>query len=80
MKPPLPLWFQRLPDELRRRLELAEAAAVEARLDTHAEQALNLVGVLAPRMPFDEAVERYIEVMDLAGEEAETVHTARWSP
>ena len=73
MQPHMPIWTQRLPADIRRRLELAVAAAVEARSDTHARQALNLVGVLAPRMPFDEAVERYIDIMSLAGEEAETV-------
>lgn len=75
MQPHLPLWFQRLPGEIRRRLEIAEAAAAEARSDTHAQQALNLVAVLAPRMPFDEAVERYIEIMGLGGDEAEVVQT-----
>lgn len=75
MQPSLPLWLQPLPPELRRRLELAEATAREARLDTHAQQALHLVAVLAPRMPFDEAVERYIDIMGLMGEEAEMVHT-----
>jgi hypothetical protein len=75
MQPHVPLWTQRLPVDMRRRLELAEAAAIEARSDTHARQALDLVAVLAPRMPFDEAVERYIEVMGLAGDEAEIVHT-----
>ena len=75
MQPTLPLWLQPLPPELRRRLELAEATAREARLDTHAQQALHLVAVLAPRMPFDEAVERYIDIMGLMGEEAEMVHT-----
>lgn len=69
------LWFQRLPSDLRRRLELAEAAAREARTETHAQQALDLVAVLAPRMAFDEAVERYLEIMDLPGDEAEMVHT-----
>lgn len=73
MQPHLPIWTQRLPPDIRRRLELAVAAAVEARSDTHAQQALTVVAVLAPRMPFDEAVERYIDVMGLAGEEAETV-------
>jgi hypothetical protein len=73
MQPTLPLWFQRLPPERRRRLEVAMAAAAEARLDTHAEQALNLVAVLAPRMSFDEAVERYIQMMGLGGEDAQTV-------
>lgn len=75
MQPTMPLWFQRLPSDLRRRLELAEATANEARSATHAQQALNLVAVLAPRMPFDEAVDRYIEIMGLSGDEAESVHT-----
>jgi hypothetical protein len=75
MQPTLPLPFQRLPDDLRRRLDLAVAAAAEARLDTHAEQALNLVAVLATRIPFDQAVERYIQVMDLNSEEAAIVRT-----
>lgn len=75
MQPHLPLWTQRLPIDVRRRLELAEAAAIEARSEAHAQEALNLVAVLAPRMPFDEAVERYIEVMGLTGDEAEIVHT-----
>src|SRR5690606_32182872 len=73
MQPHMPIWTQRLPADLRRRLELAVAAAIEARSDTHARQALNLVAVLAPRMPFDEAVERYVDIMGLGGDEAETV-------
>ena len=73
MQPHMPIWTQRLPADIRRRLELAVAAAMEARSETHARQALNVVWVLAPRMPFDEAVERYIDIMSLAGEEAETV-------
>lgn len=75
MAAPAALWFQRLPDDLRRRLDLAEAAAREDRTATHAAQALDLVSVLAPRIPFDEAVERYIEIMRLDGDEAEVVHT-----
>lgn len=51
------------------------AEAIEARTDAHAEQALNLVAVLAPRMSFDQAVERYVDMMLLAGEEAEVVTT-----
>jgi hypothetical protein len=74
MQAHLPLWFQRLPSDVRRRLELAEAAAVEARRDTHARQALNLVAVLSSRLPFDEAVDRYVEIMGLGGDEGENVH------
>lgn len=71
----IPLWIQRLPADLRRRLELAEATAREARSEVHAQQALDLVAVLAPRMPFDEAVDRYIEIMGLSGDEEEIVRT-----
>ncbi len=75
MQPTLPLMFQRLPPERLRRLELAVAAATEARLDTHAEQALNLVAVLSPRMSFDQAVERYIDMMGLDHDEGQMVQT-----
>jgi hypothetical protein len=75
MQAAIPLWFQRLPSELRRRLELAEATAREARLQTHADQAIDLVSILAPRMPFDEAIDRYVEIMDLSGDEEEVVRT-----
>jgi hypothetical protein len=70
-----PIWLTRLPADLRRRLDLAEATAREARTESHANQALDLVAILAPRMPFDEAVERYLEILALDGEEAEMVHT-----
>jgi hypothetical protein len=75
MQPNVPIWFQRLTPELRRHLELSIAAASEARLDTHAREALNFVAVLAPRMSFDQAVERYIDVMGLGGDEAQVVQT-----
>jgi hypothetical protein len=75
MQPSLPLWLQRLPPDVRRRLEIAQATAVEARTETHAQQALNLVTVLSARVAFDAAVERYIEIMGLSKEEAENVHT-----
>ncbi|HEX8393576.1 MAG TPA: hypothetical protein VF665_14625 [Longimicrobium sp.] len=69
------LFAQRIPAELARKLERTEALAREALIDVHANLALDLVGVLAPRMPFDEAIERYIESMDLQGEDAEAVGT-----
>ena len=47
MQPHMPIWTQRLPADIRRRLELAVAAAIEARSETHARQALNVVAVLA---------------------------------
>ena len=73
MPPNLPLSLQGLSAQLRRRLELAEAAAWEDASETHARQALEMVAVLAPRMPFNEAVDRYTEIMSLGGEEVEPV-------
>jgi hypothetical protein len=71
----VPSWLQRIPPELERRLDRAEAAAREALLDVHASLALDLVAILAPRMPFDEAIARYLESLRLDGEEKETVGT-----
>jgi hypothetical protein len=75
MPSPNPLWLQRLPGDVRRRLELAEAKSREVIAETHAAQALELVAILAPRMPFDEALDRYLEIMELSGEEEEIVRT-----
>lgn len=75
MPTPLPFWTQRLPHDVRRRLDLAEAAAREARNETHARQAVELVHLVGHRMPFNEAVERYLEAMGVQGDEAEIVHT-----
>jgi hypothetical protein len=75
MQPTFPLWLQKFPSDVQRRLELAVASAVEALIDAHAEQALNLVAVLSPRMSFDHAVDRYLEMMELASDEAQAVRT-----
>ncbi len=69
------LWYQRLPDETERALDRAEAAAHEEMVEVHAHLASDLVGILAPRMAFDEAIDRYLESMGLDGEEAEAVGT-----
>jgi hypothetical protein len=68
-------FLQRMPPELERRLERAEALAREALIDVHAELATDLVAILAPRMPFDEAIQRYLETMQLEGEEKEVIGT-----
>lgn len=68
-------FLQRMPPELERRLERAEALAREHLINTHASLATDLVGILAPRMPFDQAIERYLETMDLEGEEKEVIGT-----
>lgn len=68
-------FLQRMPPELARKLDRAEALARETLMDTHADLATDLVGILAPRMPFDEAIERYLESMQLDGEEKEMIGT-----
>jgi hypothetical protein len=75
MASPVSQWLQRMPPELNRKLERAEALAREALIDVHANLALDLVSILAPRMPFDDAIERYLETMELDGEEKETIGT-----
>ncbi|HLM68945.1 MAG TPA: hypothetical protein VK358_15510 [Longimicrobium sp.] len=68
-------FLQRMPADLGRKLDRAEALAREALLDTHAGLATDLVSILAPRMPFDVAIERYLESMQLEGEEKEAIGT-----
>ena len=75
MASPVTLWLQGLSPEIQRRLDRAEALAREELIETHATLARDLVTVLAPRMAFDEAIDRYIEIMDLEGEDAEVVGT-----
>lgn len=75
MPAPLPLWSARIPRAVEARLERMEAAAREALVETHAALACDLVGVLSPRMPFDDAVDRYLEIMGLGGDDAEAVGT-----
>ncbi|HEX2202469.1 MAG TPA: hypothetical protein VHG91_04200 [Longimicrobium sp.] len=75
MPSPVSLWHQRLPAETDRLLDRAEAAAHEDLVETHARLAVDLVHIFAPRIPFDEAIDRYLESMNLEGEEAEAVGT-----
>ena len=75
MSPKIAQWLQGLPPELDQKLDRAEAAAREALVEVHAHLAADLVGILAPRMPFDEAIERYLETMQLEGDEREAVGT-----
>lgn len=73
--PPTPTWLQRMPPDLERKIDRAEATARESITDVHARLALELVAILAPRMPFDEAISRYLESLRLDGEEREAVGT-----
>ncbi|HEX7048716.1 MAG TPA: hypothetical protein VF188_00785 [Longimicrobiales bacterium] len=57
--------LRRYPDAVRHRLEVARAVAWESFLDTHTRQALEFADLLAGRIPFDEAVLRYLREMDV---------------
>jgi hypothetical protein len=73
MSTPATPWQQRLPPDVDRKLARVEAAARESLLETHAELACDMVAVFAPRMPFDEAIDRYLETMALDRDEEEAV-------
>lgn len=75
MPSPVSQWLKGMPPELDRKLERAEALAREALTDVHAQLALDLVSILSPRMPFDDAIERYLETMELEGDEKEQIGT-----
>jgi hypothetical protein len=60
-----PLKFKRTPEPVRRRLEMATAAAWEAVVEAHADHAARFVSLTAFRLPFDDAVDRYLSEMEL---------------
>ena len=53
----------RLPDPLRRRLEVASAMAWESLVDAHAEEALEFLALLHGRMGMQDALSRYLREM-----------------
>jgi hypothetical protein len=60
-----PLKFKRTPEPVRRKLEVAAAAAWEDVVDSHADHAARFVALTAYRLPFDDAIDRFISEMDL---------------
>jgi exonuclease VII small subunit len=66
---------RRLPDSVRRRLEVATAMAWESLVETHVAQASQLVSVLAGRMALEESLTRYLLESDLSDSMASAVRT-----
>ena len=64
----------RVNDELRRWVELAAARTEVAVLGTHVENALGFVELLQNEMPFTEAVELYLEGLDVRDSVAEVAY------
>ena len=91
MAPVGPLKFKRTPEGVRRQVEVAAASAWESLVEVHTAHALRFVALMASRLPFDEAVGRYLAEMDvrdpmassvrsrvlIALEDAETEHEER---
>src|SRR5690606_38777041 len=66
MPAPGPRTPRRLPETVRRRLEVASATAWEALVEAHTSHALQLIALLADRLPFDDAVARYLREMEVS--------------
>ncbi len=64
----------RVNDDLRRWVELAAARTEIAVLETHVENALGFVELLEKEMPFTDAVELYLEALDVRDSIAEVAY------
>jgi hypothetical protein len=73
--PSNPLSLRRLPEPVRRRLEVATAMAWEALVEAHTAHALHFIALLGDRLAFDEAVDRYLNEVDAADAVATSVRT-----
>lgn len=73
MPAPNPLTTMRLPSAVRRRLDVAAAAAHEALVDAHAQEALRLVAIVASDWSFSEALSYYFDELSITGQLATSV-------
>ena len=60
-----PMGFRRGPEHVRRQVDVAAAAAWEALVEAHTGHALRFVALMASRLDFDEALDRYLEELDV---------------
>lgn len=65
MTPLGPTGFRKLPESLRRQMDVAAAAAWEALVQVHSGHALRFVALMAAHLDFDEAVDRYLDELDV---------------
>ena len=71
--PPTPA--RRLPDTVKRRLEVSTAMAWENLVDAHVESATRFVELLEGRMALEDALARYLREMDLTESMAMAIRT-----
>ena len=64
----------RVKDDLRRWVELSAAKTEVALLETHVENALSFVDLLEQEMPFSEAVEMYLDALEVRDSVAEVTY------
>lgn len=75
MSPVGRLKMKRMPESVRRQVEVASASAWEDLVEVHASQALRFVALVSLRMPFDEAVSRYLAEMDVRDPMASSIRS-----
>ena len=75
MSPVGRLKMKRMPENVRRQIEVASASAWEDLVEVHASQALRFVALVSMRMPFDEAVSRYLAEMDVRDPMASSIRS-----
>src|SRR5262245_39504440 len=75
MPAPGPRVPRNLPENIRRRLEVATAMAWEALVDSHTEQALSFIELFEGRITMEDALLRYLREMDLNEATATAIRT-----
>ena len=72
-RPRLP--SRRLPESIRRRLEVATAMAWESLVEAHVAHALQFIALLREHLPLQESIARYLSEMDMEDSMATAVRT-----
>lgn len=65
MAPIGPMNFRRGSEQVRRQVDVAAAAAWEALVEAHTGHALRFIALMAARLDFDEAIDRYLDELDV---------------
>ena len=75
MAPIGPMGFRRGPEHVRRQVDIAAAAAWEALVEAHTGHALRFVALMAGRRDFDDALDRYLDELDVRDPMASAVRS-----
>src|SRR5262245_56907903 len=72
---PNPRASRTLPENVRRKVEVATAMAWEALIEAHTQQVLDFIALFEGRLTLEEALVRYLREMDLAENIANAIRT-----